>query len=65
MAGPALVRNLTVPVDGAVHRGTYYVQSKMVYVQYGGETKVTQVGGSSPVSIARLLLSEMVREQRP
>jgi hypothetical protein len=36
----------------------------MVYVQYGGETKVTQVGGSSPVSIARLLLSEMVREQR-
>ena len=61
MAGPALVRNVTVTLDGVKYTGTYFVQSSLVYVNYGDGRKVTQVGGSPAVSIARLLLSEMVR----
>jgi hypothetical protein len=62
MVGPFPVRKITVEIDGVTHEGTYYVQSSLVYVQYATGKKATQVGGSPAKSIAKLLLSELVRE---
>jgi hypothetical protein len=61
---PTSVRNVAVTLDGVTHKGTYYVQGSTVYVQCDSGTKATQVGGSPPESIAKLLLSEMVRAGR-
>jgi hypothetical protein len=51
---------LSIDVDGASHQGTFHTAGKMVYVQYHGFEKVTQIGGSAPRSIARMLLRELV-----
>jgi hypothetical protein len=59
---PTPLKNISVTIDGITHDGTYYVQSSMVCVQSQLGTKATQVGGSRPEMIARLLLSELVRE---
>lgn len=58
---PTSVKNVSVKIGDITHHGTYYVQDSLVYVQSEHGTKATQVGGSSPASIARLLLSELVR----
>lgn len=52
--------SLSIDVDGASHQGTFHTAGKMVYVQYQGYEKVTQIGGSTPKSIARMLLRELV-----
>jgi hypothetical protein len=57
------VRSVAVAVDGVMHKSSYYVQGSCVYVQYEGGTKATQVGGSPAEWLAKLLLSELVREQ--
>lgn len=58
---PAAVRDVSVTIDGVTHQGTYYVQNKIVYVQSEKGNKATQLGGSSPQTMAMLLLSELVR----
>jgi hypothetical protein len=58
---PTEVADVTVTIDGVTHRGTYYVQNSMVYVQSSTETKATQVGGYPPEILAEILLSELVR----
>jgi len=52
---------VTVTIGGIEYRGTYYVQSSMVHVRSPLGNKSTQVGGSPPETIAKLLLSELVR----
>ena len=47
---------------GQQHRGTYTVNQGVVTVEYGGRTKSTQVGGSPPATLARVLLGELVVE---
>jgi hypothetical protein len=44
--------------------GEYEVDDGMVTVFYSGREKSTQVGGSPPDVIARLLLGELAREGR-
>jgi hypothetical protein len=63
MAGsrPALVRDVIVTIDGVTHRGTYFVRGKMVHVLSSFGNMDTQVGGSPPETLAKLLLSELVR----
>jgi hypothetical protein len=61
---PSSVRKITVIIDGKTCEGTYYVQQSIVYVQSASGGKAIQVGGSRPEFIARLLLSELVREER-
>jgi hypothetical protein len=62
--GPSSVREITVIIDGKTCEGTYYVEQSIVYVQSASGGKATQAGGSRPEFIARLLLSELVREGR-
>ena len=61
---PAPVRNVTVKLDGVTYKGTFYVRGSLVLVQCDAGTKATQVGGSPARSIAKQLLSELVRGQR-
>lgn len=61
---PASVKTVTVTIDGIAHHGTYYVQRSVVYVQSSLGAKATQVGGTPPENVAKLLLSEMVRTSR-
>ena len=60
MSGLTPVKTVTVTIGGVTHEATYYVQHSMVYVQSPFGAKATQVGGSPPVAIARMLLSELV-----
>ena len=58
---PSPIRGVTVTIDGFTHYGTYFVQSSNVYVQSPLGAKATELGGSPPDSVAKLLLSELVR----
>jgi hypothetical protein len=62
-SGPTPVRPVTVTIDDVIYFGTYYVQNSTLYVQSQFGAKATQVGASRPKSIAKLLLSELVREK--
>jgi hypothetical protein len=57
-------RTFSVKIDrnGQRYSGTYVVEREMVHVSYGDVTKSTQVGGSPPSAIARILLSEILME---
>ena len=57
------MRPVTVTIDDVIYFGTYYVQNSTVYVQSQFGAKATQLGGSRPRWIAKLLLSELVREK--
>jgi hypothetical protein len=58
---PTAVKTVTVTIKGVTHHGTYFVQSSMVHVHSTLGSKTTQVGGSPPETVAKLLLSELVR----
>jgi hypothetical protein len=59
-----LVRSVTVTIDSVTHHGTYYVHGSEVHVRSPLGEKITKVGRSPPEAIARLLLSELVREAK-
>ena len=54
---------MTVTIDDIMYFGTYYVQDSVVYVQSEFGTKATQIGGSLARAVAKLLLSELVRDR--
>ena len=58
------VRSVTVTIDGVTHHGTYYVQGSVVHVRSPLGEKITKARRSPPEAIARLLLSELVREAK-
>jgi hypothetical protein len=55
------VQDVTDTIDGVTYTGRFYTHGPTVFVQYMGKKKQTLIGGSPPESIARMLLSEMVR----
>jgi len=52
---------VSVTIDGITYHGTYWVENQTVFVKSLLGEKSTQVGGSSPETIAMRLLSEIVR----
>jgi hypothetical protein len=58
---PIVFKRVSITIKGVTHSGTYYVQDKMVRVQSAYGDTETQVGGLSPEGIARVLLSELIR----
>jgi hypothetical protein len=56
--------DMAVRIDGRLHYGKYTVDGTIVSVAYRGKSKATQVGGSSPETIAGMLLRELVWESR-
>ena len=55
---------IAVRLGGKVYSGAYTVGDAIVRVVYRGKSKATQVGGSSPETIAGMLLRELVWESR-
>ena len=55
---------IAVRLGGKVHSGAYTVGDAIVRVVYKGKSKATQAGGSSPETIAGMLLRELVWESR-
>ena len=49
--------------DGQVHQGHYSVSRGMLTVSLGDADKTTQLGGIAAPTLARQLLSELVREE--
>jgi hypothetical protein len=58
---PIPVKIATVTIQGVTYEGMYYVQGSTVTVQSSFGKKATQLGGSPPEWIAKMLLSELVR----
>lgn len=65
MNRPAVVKTLTVTLYAVAYHGTYFVQNSIVYVQSRFGSKATRPGRSPPEMVAKLLLSEIVRERAP
>jgi hypothetical protein len=61
MTGPTPLNNVSVTLKGVTRHETYYVQNSIVYVRSAFGSRAAQVGGSPPLSIATLLLLELVR----
>ena len=61
---PFLVKSVTVTIDGVTYQGTYYVQRSMVYVRSQLGERARLLARSAPEALARLLLSELVREAK-
>jgi hypothetical protein len=55
---------ISIEREGVRHEGRFQTNRTMIRVSYGSGTKTTQLGGlaRSPASLARLILSEIVRE---
>jgi hypothetical protein len=58
---PFPVKTATVTIQGVTYEGTYYVLGSTVTVQSSFGKKATQLGGSPPEWMAKMLLSELVR----
>lgn len=55
------IHTIKVDVDGIVHTGEYWVEGKVLHVASERGMKRTQVGGSPPEVLAKMVLSEIVR----
>jgi hypothetical protein len=57
---------LEIAIDGKTYTGTYMTDGRTVTVRYALSTrrKIVANVGASAVALARLLLSEMVREDK-
>ena len=53
-----------VEVGGKSYTGHYMVEKGMLTVSTLTGRKTTQLGGSTPASLARILLRELVEEER-
>jgi hypothetical protein len=53
---------VTIEFEGRKVSGTYSVSRGMITVSTPYGRKITQVGGSTPASLARIMLRELARE---
>jgi len=58
----AFPKPISVEIGGVTHQGRYQTENRMIRVDYEGASKATQLGGSPPGVLARLILAELVRE---
>jgi hypothetical protein len=63
---PPQPRAVKLEHAGKNYIGFYTIQEGMITVKYGGRQKATQLGGSasSPDSLARIMLGEMIAESQ-
>jgi hypothetical protein len=60
MSSNQTVKPVSVTINGATYRGSYFVEKKIVHLDSTFGQKAAELGGSSPETIAKLLLSEVV-----
>ena len=56
--------DISIEIAGTIHQGTYVIDGKTITVWYHGRSKTTQLASSAPPSLARIILSELVRKER-
>jgi hypothetical protein len=56
-------KTIKIDINGTKHTATYILQNGMVTVKYAQKQKTTQIGGSDPEVLVRLLLSEIIKEK--
>jgi hypothetical protein len=64
MSRPVPVKRVTTIIDGVTHEGSYFLQDLTVHIRSPLGAKAAQVGGLPPEAVAKLLLSELVREAK-
>jgi len=55
------LENISVTVCGKEFNASFRVDKKMLEVHYGSIIKSTQLGASDPETLAKLILSEIVK----
>ncbi|WP_330481921.1 hypothetical protein [Tumidithrix elongata] len=56
-------RQVSIEINGQIYNGSYTVVSDIITVSYKMEKETTQVGGTPPDILARVLLSELVHKE--
>ena len=56
------VKSVIVTIDGVTYHGTYFIQDSIVHLRSPLGTKSSLIGRSRPETIAKLLLTELVRD---
>ena len=64
MSRPAPVKPVTIVIDEVMHEGSYFLQDLTLSIQWPLGAMATQVGSLPPEAVAKLLLSELVREAK-
>ena len=59
-----VVRGVSIERDGQRYTGSYTADHRIIEVSYGSDSKTTQIGGSSPNNLAKVLLRELVTEEQ-
>jgi hypothetical protein len=57
-------KEIQVTENGQEIKGRYIIRGKMITVLYGMGEVTTQLGGSSPESLARIILRELITGSR-
>lgn len=58
------VKPVAISIRGVTYRGTYFVERSVVYVRSRLGIKAARLGGASPKTIAKLLLSDLAAKRR-
>jgi hypothetical protein len=53
---------VTVEVGGRTYTGSYEVSGRVITVRTAHGSRATQVGGTPPDTMAKMLLRELIRE---
>jgi hypothetical protein len=64
MSRPAPVKPVTIIIDGVTHEGSYFLQDLTLHIRSPLGAMATQVGSLPPEAVAKLLLSELVRQAK-
>ena len=64
MSRPAPVKPVTITIDGVTHEGSYFLQDLTLHIRSPLGAMAIQVGSLPPEAVAKLLLSELVREAK-
>lgn len=55
-------KEITVEENGETYKGRYKIEKRMVHVMSAFGYESTQIGGSEPETIAKMILGELVRK---
>src|SRR5262249_5210553 len=58
-------RAVSCRIGGRWVRGSFTISDEMVHVEYEHFSRSTQIGGSPPLVIARLVLRELIADTHP
>ena len=55
-----LEMRVSISHKGVAYLGSYYIEDGMIMLSYGSRERVKPLDGKTPISLARMMLREMV-----